>query len=62
MSLGSVEMHRRVGEWEALRMESGECSLHGLTGDCGNRSTVSVVRVHTNMRVISTQSTCSDTS
>lgn len=62
VSLGSVETHRRVGEWEAVRMESGECSLHGLMGDCGNRSTVSVVRVRANTRIINTQSTCADTS
>lgn len=62
MSLGSVEMRRQVGEWEAVRMESGEGSLRGLVGDCGNRPSVSVVRVHTHMRVTKTQSTSSDIS
>lgn len=55
-------MLRQVGEWEAVRMESGEGSLHGLMGDCGNRPSVSVVRVHTHMRVTKTQSTSSDIS
>lgn len=62
MSLGSVETCRQVGEWEAVRMESGEGSLRGLMGDCDNRSSVSVVRVHTHMRVTNTQSTSSDIS